>query len=180
MDLLRLLDFPKNTLRDFERGAVEKWLRTLSGADIENVAIFLGETFKFFRQMSRTNRSDYYVMNAVGSTIEGKRDYGDIDFLLLTNGSLPGFNGAYNDQLQEMLSASYYIGEACTFVEDEYNENPETMPGRDTLRITPTMGEKSDWKKIHMILQRGIPSEEEWQRKDRYRRVPLFRIGNLF
>ena len=181
------LTVPLNSITDQERIGVEKWLQNLKGSHIDGALTFIEKTYSFFK----THRvpHSFVIMNAVGSTVMGKENYDDIDFMLLTDGKLeqyeekasqgPRFGGladAILPTLSDALLPEYHACMAMTDLTEIYNENPARLPGRSVLNITPSEGIYHPWDKIHLILQRNVPSEEEWDKKDTYERVPIFRI----
>jgi len=175
-DQLRNLIEPINSLSKEEISRFNEWIYILRGYDILNVGAFLSMNHKFFSRLKESNPSDFYIMNAVGSTARQEPGYGDIDFLLLTNGQLPGFNGAKSKDYEKMLTPTYQVSTTLINMGDLYNDNPAKLPGRDVMSIVPMSGMEVPCKKIHHILQRNVPSEKEWRIRDKEPLVTIFRI----
>ena len=172
---MKLLPISLDSLKLAEKNKFYNWITDLRELDQDNALLFIEKTEKFFREYQQSDRNSFFVLNAVGSTVYKKPEYDDLDFLLITNSSLPDFKGAINDNYGQALSPEYDVTSALTHLENYY-DNPANLPGRNVQNIIPSEGMGHPWTKIHNILQRNVPSEKMWNERDVYLRVPIFRL----
>jgi len=167
-ELPQSLNFLKGAIRAEEVNNLIRWHNFLRPADQENVAEFLKQAYDW--AVENTLHTEYLVANAVGSTINGKKGYGDIDFLLVTD---MHWDCATAKDLEERLKPQFSAS-IDPFLNEVYASLIQGRPERMVMTVVPR---KREWKKIHAIIQPEIQSEQIWDEQDIYLRVPLYRIS---
>jgi hypothetical protein len=161
------LNFLEGSICAKEVNNLVRWHNFLRPADQENVAEFLKQAYDW--AVENTWHTEYLVANAVGSTINGKKDYRDIDFLLVTD---MHWDYATAQDLEKRLKPQFSAS-IDPFLNVVYASLIQGRPERKVMTVVP---HRREWKKIHAIIQPEIPSEQIWDDQDIYLRVPLYRI----
>ncbi len=172
------LPFIGESLTPKEASSFLDWYFFLQLEDRINVDKVLSASYDCILYQAPRYSSDnvyYFVMNAIGSTARAEPDYEDVDLLFFTNTGLRGW-----DRLKRLdTDLELRLKDDFDYV---WNLDPEeaylrkNLPKRLFLGLTPLRGAG---KKIHLTLQPGITSEEEWAGKDNEQRIVIYRDGDV-
>ena len=179
MNSLEFLPDNGASINTDQRVLAEKWYNRLSDTkqDKENVSLFLKGCHNWLYDLKFPN--SFYVLSAVGSTIEKKDRYEDIDFMLLSNQPkerLKKGNRCYG--LWSYIKKHHSAKGASLSLEGLYENLMQGFSdsGRMLWSILPNNGIYSPQTKIHLIVQPLVGSEEGWDQKDRFLKLPLFKL----
>lgn len=172
--LRKALGFVKRTLKLGELEKIAAWYPTLKPSDQETTLKFLQISYTWASGARLPQRrGDYFLMNAIGSTVprDGKMNpnYGDVDFLLVTNRLWRDLVGPA-DELESKLSKVFDVTADQT-VDEAYMNRPE----RTVMRLVPHSQPGSS---LHLTLQPEQFSEQIWAEQDKEPRIVIYRVGD--
>ena len=142
-----------------------RWYKCLRTPEKMNVKRFLPSVYEW----GRTNLGDasYLLALAIGSSIS-RRDYSDVDFLLVGNKS-------WSEMNEQLRLGQVLEGDFKCVVETRHNFLYSKVFGsnqRTILRINPSV----NGVYFHLSFQPEIPSEDTWNSIDKRQRIPIFRL----
>ncbi len=190
------LPFVKNSLYN---GEGEKWLgwySTLQQPDKRNVGRFLRHSYAWMSDESEQVRQardryqneakeagrepdeeflkgDYFMVSAIGSTVRGEQNYGDVDLLVVTNRIWRDMDSFEANLLGQRL-AQYFDHTIDPTVSEAY-ERSWARPNRTLVTLHPKQG---TGKRLHVTVQPEIPNEKYWREHDGDSSVVLCRFGD--
>jgi hypothetical protein len=145
------------------------WNYSLRDDDRNNTNKVLQATYRWIDESSCPNNCrDFFTMYAFGSTVEGKKDYGDVDLLLVTNRIWRDLSIV--DDLEQLLRP-YKL--SWNPLPGKAYEAPLGRPNRTVLSIQP-----QNARRIHLTIQPEIESRRAWESIDRKPRIPIYSVGD--
>ncbi len=171
MELIEDICFAEESVVSEDIEKLELWHRQLKEADVPNVQFFIMTVYHWSTEtVSEYEASNKHVLSAVGSSIEGKPNYQDIDFLLLSNMCMRDLYNNFYPTLEEKLRERFYTS-INPYPLSKYRLTPyECHSHRAIALLRP----REKGAHIHLILQPEF-SEEGWDNVDKYNKVKIFR-----
>ena len=174
------IDFVTDSLNQPELEKVTGWYNFLKEPDRPNVDFVIQYLHARSLQVCGPGRCpEHAFSNAIGSTVSGKKDYNDIDFLWICGGGCPwkpSYLYAVSDQWEVDLRSKFKYNVDHEILNKEYRGFLcQGMPDRSLIELVPKQGEG---KSIHIVVQPEINLESQWDDADDEPRIVLDRVKN--
>lgn len=175
-----------------EQYGVSKWWEVLSPKDRFGLLPFLNSFYDFLcKSMDERNDElgqysffryeNYCALFAIGSTARHEKEYGDIDFLLVTDMiyrdmGLIELEYFFEEDEEYAMSTVFQYGIDPTL--DEAYKNSRggaSAEERSVIELNPRNSYGGLDKKIHLTLQPEVESVEDWQEIDEEALVLVYR-----